>query len=536
MARLKKRYWFSFIFMLIISLLGLFGWHYWLSFKQKNQLTLDWHGFNIGFDGVSFDTFTVSQQSQLSLTAKKLHVSWSNLSAENVDIYWQPVNAKAENISDHGVDGESDHLNPSEFDTSSFSSILYWLPKAIHIHSLRFYQNKVPLFDIKLDMDKQPQAIQLELSTNTQYAAKLSTVLQFNEADSRIDIQHGMFTTSLAQFGIQNGDLSLPFKGSITQKQLTLTNLDNASFSLKKANVSEDFIVNDLSGNVRFQIQSPLPFQLDQTSATGQLTISQFNGLYKNSEIKSATGNINLSVNNNNFTLFTSDLYIQEINLGIGFEKVNVAGAYSSTLTAPTSGVITWKKLQARLFSGQLSVDKGKLNLSRLPQQINVRLKQIQLKDILAKYPVEGLAGNGTIDGILPITLSEVKNKNELSYKLVVKNGQLVSTNQGELQFENSALKDYVKNNPNMKILTDILKNFHYTKLSSKVDYANDIAKLGLTIQGNNLDVQNGKAVNLNITLEENIAKLMTSLLLSDQISEPIRKRIEARLKKNHDK
>ena len=65
-----------------------------------------------------------------------------------------------------------------------------------------------------------------------------------------------------------------------------------------------------------------------------------------------------------------------------------------------------------------------------------------------------------------------------------------------------------------------------------KVSCGSIIAKLGLNIQGSNRDVENNKAVNLNINLEENIAKLLISLQLADQINEPIRKRIEAYLKR----
>ena len=171
------------------------------------------------------------------------------------------------------------------------------------------------------------------------------------------------------------------------------------------------------------------------------------------------------------------------------------------------------------------------MNLAKLPQKFTLRLKKVQLKDIFAKYPAEGLAGEGAIDGVLPITLLPSTKKGTALTEVIIKNGQLVTVNEGFLRFENSALQNYAQANPNMKILTDIIKNFHYTKLSGTVNYANEIAKLGLNIQGSNRDVENGKAVNLNINLEENIAKLLISLQLSDQINDPIRKRIEAYLK-----
>ena len=132
----------------------------------------------------------------------------------------------------------------------------------------------------------------------------------------------------------------------------------------------------------------------------------------------------------------------------------------------------------------------------------------------------------------MPVTLLPSSKKGSALTEVIIKNGQLVTVNDGFLRFDNSALKNYALTNPNMKILTDLIKNFHYTKLSGTVNYANEIAKLGLNIQGSNRDVENDKAVNLNINLEENIAKLIISLQLADQINEPIRKRIEAYLKR----
>ncbi len=532
MTRLKKRYWISLSLLLIIILLSLFGWQYWLSFKQKYQLTINWQGISVGFNGLSFTDLTVSQSSMLSLTVKELHISWSNLSAENIDIHWlSDETHKIANTAEKELRREDKNPNQFAFDTQLVSSILHWLPNTINIHSLRFYQQDKPLLDIKVALEKQLESILLNVSTNTQYSANLSAIIAFNEMDSRLEIQNGILTTTINQFGIQNGHLNLPFTGSITGNRIILTNLDTAAINLAKVNISDDVILSNLISKLSFQIESSIPFKNNQLSATAQLAINKLNAIYKNSEIKSVTGNMNLSVKNNQLSISTPSINIQEMNVGVIFEKIKFAGAYSSILTAPEKGIVVWKNAQATIFSGKIFLDKGKLDLAKLPQQVNLNLTQIQLKDILAKYPVEGLVGNGAIDGTLPITLSEVKNKGKTTFHLLIKNGQLTSTNQGYLQFENPALKDYVKNNPKMKILTDILKNFHYTKLTSKVDYANDIAKLGLNIQGSNSDVENGKAVNFNITLEENIAKLMTSLLLSDQISEPIRKRIESRLK-----
>ncbi|OCG72609.1 hypothetical protein A9G42_12075 [Gilliamella sp. Nev6-6] len=537
MVRLKKRYWISLSILFLIVLFCLYGWRYWQSFKQKHGIMVDWHGASIGFKGLTFDELTVSKQSQISITARNVLISWSHLSANNLDVHWQ-IN-QSETILDsvgNVVDTATENLNQSDLDLSLIPTIIYWSPKTIHIDTLRFYEQDKEQLDLKVDISKQQQAIQLNLSTNTQDITQLSATLFFDQTASQFNVQNGLFKSSLNQFGLKNSHVILPFTGWVSGNQLALMTSDKASINIEKTNLSNDLILDSAAGNLNIQLESKIPFDRNQLFVTAMLTMNKLNGIYKSSEIKSVTGDVNIIVKDNRFMISTPALNVQEVNMGIAFKKVKLVGSYSASFKAPSKGVVTWKKLQANIFSGSIFIEPSKLNLAKLPQQLSLKLKQIQLKEILAKYPAEGLAGVGTIDGYLPVTLLKAKKKDGSVFELAIKNGQLTTINEGYLQFENSALKNYAQNNPNMKILTDIIKNFHYTKLQGTVNYANEIAKLGLNIQGSNLDVENGKAVNLNINLEENMTKLLMSLQLSDQISEPVRKRIQAHLKKESSK
>ncbi|MCX8602116.1 MULTISPECIES: intermembrane phospholipid transport protein YdbH family protein [unclassified Gilliamella] len=532
MARLKKRYWFLLSFFLIIGLFIIGGWQYWISIKQKYDIALDWQGLNVSFDGISFEEITLSQQ-KTTIVAKNINLSLAKLSVKDLSLYLpqddDPITAES---TDKQISDSEQPPEQSGLDLATLATVFYWMPTTIHVDSFKLYQQHVPILDIKIDTVKQQQSLKLDISTDKPYLAYLSGNLLLNQTDSHLEIQQGLFTTTLNQLGIENGNITLPFSATISQDQVTLTNLDNGSVSVKKAQLTEDLMVNDLTGSLQFKIQFPLLFELNQLSATGQLAIHKANGIYKNSDIKSVSGAVNLSLKNNQFNVSTSALNIQEVNLGVIFQKIKLAGQYSASLNSPSKGLVTWTKAQAALFSGTLLLDAGKLNLAKLPQQLKLRLKNIQLQDVFTQYPAEGLDAKGTIEGYLPITLLTVKNNGKNSLGIVIKNGELTTVNDGYLRFDNATLKEYAQANPNIKILTDIIKNFHYTKLAGTVYYSNGIAKLGLNIQGNNLDAENGKALNLNLNLEENVANLLMSMQLSDQISEPIRKRIEAHLNK----
>ena len=77
------------------------------------------------------------------------------------------------------------------------------------------------------------------------------------------------------------------------------------------------------------------------------------------------------------------------------------------------------------------------------------------------------------------------------------------------------------------------MEEFHYTVLSSQVELAEggDLT-LALRLQGSNPDFQQGRQVNLNINLQENIPALLASLQLSGKVSDIIEQRVQQYLLK----
>lgn len=527
MARLKKRYWIPLTIILIAMALSFCGWRYWISFKQQQGITVDWNQLNIGFDGVSFDEFTFTKQSLLSVKSKNLRISWSTLSASDMDIHWLSNDQRQS----ESKDNKSEALQQTDLDRSTLATLVYWLPTTIHIDSLRYYQQDNESFNINIEANKQQQTIQLAVTNNNKEAVNLSATLTLNQQHSRIDVSTGRLTATLNNADVIKGQLTIPFTGWINTEQLFFTSTDNALISAEKLTISPDIMLTNAEAKLNFQLESPIPMESQHTIFNGQLTIDKLNGTYKQSDIKSVTGKGSVVIKNDQLTVSIDKMNINEVNLGVIFKNIKLTGTYLANLNTLDQGIISWNQAQATIFSGIISLEKGKVNLAKLPQQFNVKLKQIQLNDIFVTYPAEGLAGKGMVEGTLPIILSTTKKNGIKTIKASIKNGQLATIKEGYLQFENSAIRNYVQNNPQMKIVTDVLKNFHYTKLTGNVDYQDEIAKLRLNIQGGNPESENGKAVNLNITLEENIPKLIMSLQISEQISEPIRKRIEERLK-----
>ncbi|MDX1353524.1 MAG: YdbH domain-containing protein, partial [Thiomicrorhabdus sp.] len=82
-----------------------------------------------------------------------------------------------------------------------------------------------------------------------------------------------------------------------------------------------------------------------------------------------------------------------------------------------------------------------------------------------------------------------------------------------------------------MQLVFNVLEDFHYSLLESNVSYGADkTLLLKLHLQGKNPAVENGRQVNFNIQLEEDLPALITTMQLSNQVSETIKKRIQEKL------
>jgi hypothetical protein len=167
---------------------------------------------------------------------------------------------------------------------------------------------------------------------------------------------------------------------------------------------------------------------------------------------------------------------------------------------------------------------RAELDLSQPTHHVLVEMEGLQLARLFEVYPAEGLAGHGTLDGRLPVSLTDGR--------LTVEAGRLEAREPGGvLQYRSDKLREMGRANPGMRELALALDDFRYTVLSSDLDYGSDgVLILGLRLEGSNPALQRGRPVHLNVRLEEDIPALLASLQLSGQVSDIIQRRVQERL------
>ncbi|WP_394374724.1 YdbH domain-containing protein [Stutzerimonas frequens] len=251
-------------------------------------------------------------------------------------------------------------------------------------------------------------------------------------------------------------------------------------------------------------------------------------GIFDRSEISGLDARVTARLQRDRLRLDISELRLAELNPGFTFGPLLLRGHYEAAIDQPAKGRLTWQTAETRILGGRFWLPAGALDLAAPQQRLSARLEGVQLGDVLAAYPTEGLSGSGVIDGSFDVQRS--------AEGLSVRDGKLAARAPGGvLRFRSPKIEALGQANPAMKIVTEALHDFHYDLLTSDVRYdENGKLNLGLRLNGHNPALDGGRPINFSINLEEDIPALLTSLQLSDRVSETIQRRVQERLRQGN--
>ena len=273
------------------------------------------------------------------------------------------------------------------------------------------------------------------------------------------------------------------------------------------------------SGRVTGQLQASGRDSLQRLS--GKLSLTGGEGIYDRATFSGLSLPLDISLQGEQLRLSTDALALSSIDPGLALGPLSARGSYSAALDALDAGVVALGAARLGVLEGQIRLEPASIHLARSRQSLIAIVEGVELARLFEVYPAEGLSGRGTLDGRFPVSL--------VNGKLLIENGQLQARQPGGvLRYQTAQLRDMAANNPNLEQLAVALDDFHYRVLASDVAYDEQgVLLLGLRLEGSNPAFQQGRQVNLNIQLEEDIPALLTSLQLSGQVSDIIRKRIE---------
>lgn len=309
-------------------------------------------------------------------------------------------------------------------------------------------------------------------------------------------------------------------QGSATLKEIFFKAGNPLQKTLKDWPKLMSFNTGRMRSQIDFNLPNKGPLKLIINGSASGLS-----GIVNRSELKNLDLQFNGQLSGQTLKLGIPNLTIEQLNPGIALGPIQLKDVhYQARLDNLLQGVADWKHVQASLLKGQVWLDAQQFDL-KLPKTLALQVRGLELQELLRVYPAEGLAGNGTIDGQLPIHIE--------NGEIYIAAGQLQARQPGVLQFQSDKIQALGASNPAMRLVADALEDFHFSLLSSALSYdQSGKLLLNIRLEGRNPDVEKGRPINLNVNLEEDIPALLASIQLSGNVSEIIQKRIRERLEK----
>lgn len=255
------------------------------------------------------------------------------------------------------------------------------------------------------------------------------------------------------------------------------------------------------------------------------LDLQGLTGIYDRTLLDGLEARLQVLLKGGQLQLKVPALSLKQVNPGIALGPLHLQGDYAAGLDRPLQGRLALRQADSGFLGGMLRLEPANWDLAQEGLLLPLQLQGLELEQLFRAYPTEGLAGQGTLDGRLPLRISATG--------LSIQQGQLAARAPGGiLQFHSERIRALGRSNPSMQLVTQALEDFHYQRLSSTVDYDEQgKLHLGLRLEGRNPALENGRPIHFSIALEEHIPTLLASLQLTDKVSDLIKQRVQERLR-----
>lgn len=175
------------------------------------------------------------------------------------------------------------------------------------------------------------------------------------------------------------------------------------------------------------------------------------------------------------------------------------------------------------LLGGRVVIPAATIELATLTGYLPVALQGLDLGAVLLLMQDEALAGEGVLDGALPLRVADGVPTVEDGYVGARPPG-------GRLRYDADASLLQRLNQPGLSLAMAALGDFRYRELGAHVDYDRE-GTLGLRVRlaGASPRVENGRAIEFNLNVTQNLPLLLQTLRLSQTIGEAIERRLQER-------
>jgi Dicarboxylate transport len=177
---------------------------------------------------------------------------------------------------------------------------------------------------------------------------------------------------------------------------------------------------------------------------------------------------------------------------------------------------LRWQFAEGRIQAAPFTIGSADMRFST-----TLTAERLKLNEIFALTQLDGLSGEGTMHGTLPITVARAE--------ATIEGGELVSDRPGWVRYRPAQAPAALQaGGENVNLLLQALENFRYETLRLTIDGRTDAEMdVGLHISGANPDLYDGYPIEFNLNLEGDLGNILRSGLAGYQIPERIRERMQ---------
>ena len=263
-------------------------------------------------------------------------------------------------------------------------------------------------------------------------------------------------------------------------------------------------------------------FQL--TSGTATISADKLSAQYQEYRAKGINSTMVLNAHGLESIATAQPAPISITAIQTGVEASNLAATVQgSWVLSHNLPVIEIKEFRCNLFGGTVTSPGLAVDLASPVSQATLSLRDLDLAKILSVEQNQSLQGTGTLDGIVPVSLTQTG--------ITVKDGVVTALPPGGIIRYGGgpeSAKAISETSSQLHLVTQALNNFHYTLLRVGIDYAeNGTLLLSARLEGRNPDLKKIPPINFNLTVQEHIPTLLKTLRLVEDIEGAVEKKFK---------
>ncbi len=211
----------------------------------------------------------------------------------------------------------------------------------------------------------------------------------------------------------------------------------------------------------------------------------------------------------------------RSINIGTPLEQVEMI--FEVAIEPLQAGLtVKGQSLRATVFGGTIKSHDYSYDVAAVEGRLNLDVLNVSLDEILALED-ENLSSEGRLNGSVPIQINKGKVSVSAGSIAAIEPGGFIRYKPSE------AVRSTIADDEQMVLVMDALSNFHYHGLDTQLDYSEEgVMVANIALKGSNPEVQSGREIHLNLSLQENVATLLRSLRLGDDIADQFEQRNSA--------